>query len=447
MGTLSTATININNNNILNCVISGAASSSSFIAIYNASSPGTLNINNNIIRGNTSTATTGGFSGIFNNSAVVNTSNINNNKIGDAVSGAITFSAATNAGIYGIINNAAAATATINTNNNSIDGISAVTTGAVLFITVGVVNAVAVNINNNLLGSATGSLISFSGAQSIQILGIFVTPTTSGAINIQGNDFRGIVHTVTGSGGHDYIFSSKSAASLNINNNTFTNLNVNTTGGVNFITTSGNMTATGVCNITNNSTVTAFNKSAGGGGVNFIYTFASSVNGSTMIETGNNFSNVTVSGSTTIYGIYDGEGASSSNGPAKTITGNTFNNITAGSGNVNIIVTDKSGTTSCSSNTISNISGSGTINCMYFGPNNGPGTHTCASNTISNISGNAVWGILTQAANPTIFNINNNIITGFSNGYMTQRVLQVPMGQPKLLPAILLVILLQVVAM
>ena len=415
MGTLSTATININNNNILNCVISGAASSSSFLIIFNSSAPGTLNIANNIIRGNTSTATHGGFTGIYNGGAVVNTINITNNKFGDAVSGAVTFSAATDIGITGINNAVSGAATTVNINNNSIDGLSAVTTDLVYFILGQGATAVAININNNKLGSVTGSLISFSGAQSAQILGIFTGPLGNCAISIQGNDIRGIVHSVTGSAYHSYIYSPKSVASLNISNNTFTNLNVNTTGGIDFITSSGNMSATGVCTTSNNSIVTAFNKSVAGGAVTFISYHDFSVNGSTMTETGNNFSNVTVTGSTPVYGIYDGEGASSSNGPAKTITGNTFNNITTGSGNFFIIEADKSATTNCSSNTLSNISGTGIITCIYIGANSGQGTFTCSSNIISNVAGSNVYGIL-QGNNtiPTV-NINSNNLSGLSS--------------------------------
>ena len=57
MTVLAGATININNNNIFNCVVSGAASSTTIAPITNSSIPGILNINGNTIRGNTSTAT------------------------------------------------------------------------------------------------------------------------------------------------------------------------------------------------------------------------------------------------------------------------------------------------------------------------------------------------------------------------------------------------------
>ncbi|NBR14968.1 MAG: hypothetical protein EBU01_10385, partial [Crocinitomicaceae bacterium] len=66
MSAFSTATIKINNNTILNSAISGASSSTTFVGIINSSAPGVLSISNNILQGNTSTATLGGFTGISN---------------------------------------------------------------------------------------------------------------------------------------------------------------------------------------------------------------------------------------------------------------------------------------------------------------------------------------------------------------------------------------------
>src|SRR6185503_5881164 len=104
MTTLATATININSNNVLNCVVSGAASSSAIVGIVNSSAPGTLTMNNNTVRGNTSTATTGGFTGVSNSGAVTNSISLNNNHVGDATAGAITFSAATSGAVIGVGN-------------------------------------------------------------------------------------------------------------------------------------------------------------------------------------------------------------------------------------------------------------------------------------------------------------------------------------------------------
>jgi hypothetical protein len=90
--------------------------------------------------------------------------------------------------------------------------------------------------------------------------------------------------------------------SQNISSNTFTNLNVNTTGSVTFISNSVTLPANGTKTINSNSIVTAFNK-AGAGGTVTIYTDAgSSTTGTTVQNNNNNFSNITLTGATTVAG-------------------------------------------------------------------------------------------------------------------------------------------------
>ncbi len=410
----STATLNINSNNILNCVMSGASSSSDFTAIYNQSVPSILNITFNIIRGYTSTATTGGFTGIENAGAVVNAINITNNKIGDAISGAMTFSVANTAIIYMIKNTGAAATATINLNNNSVDGISCVNTGAIYVIRNLAPSGVAINMNNNQLGSVTGTLISYSGLQTGGFTGILSDNGTGAAIlTIQNNDIKGIQQPVAGSGFYSFIVSGVAVLSQNVLSNTFTNLSVKTSGPIFLISRGGTMVSGASWTCTNNSIVTGFS-STSASQVTFISSNAGSVNGSTMTETGNNFSNVTVTGGTLIYGIRNLEGVSSSSGPSKTISGNSFNNIIGGSQQVYVIYVNNSSGANCSNNIISNISASSTVTCLYFGVGNGQGTLTCSSNTISNIAGTDVTGIDQSASMFPTANINNNNISGLS---------------------------------
>src|SRR5205085_2985035 len=191
------------------------------------------------------------------------------------------------------------------------------------------------------------------------------------------------------------------------NSNTFTNLNVNTSGNVTFLTRAGNMTATGSENINSNSIVTAFNKGAAGGTLTFFDSSGLSVNGSTMTNNLNNFSNVTVKGSTIIAGWNNIEGASSSSGPAKTITNNTFNNITANTtptGTITGMTVDFSGPgTSVTSNTISNITGGAAITGLMLGGSNQ--SITASGNLIDPITSSgsaAVTAISTSATTETI---------------------------------------------
>ena len=419
---LSTFTLNINNNSIVNCVMSGAASSSTFNGILNSAIPGTLSISSNIIRGYTSTATTGGFTGIQNSGAIVNTININGNKIGDAISGAATFSVATSGQINPITNSGAAATCTININSNSIDGISVVSSGQLMGIQNTGASDVAVNINNNLLGSTTGTLMSFSAAQTsgAQYLINNQGGTTNCVITIQGNDMRGLVHTVAASTNQGYIINAAVANSVSISSNTFTNMNVNTTGQIILINRLYSMTSGAVFNCTNNSIVTGFSKTGAGSSLYCYDAFGLSVNGSTENITGNNFSNITLSGVTGFYGIYDVDGAvAGTSGPTKNITGNSFNTIAMGSGTFTGMNLDKGATITCSANSITNVTGAGGMIGIYTASNVGPGNCTYSGNTISNLSstGAFVNVIALQGGSTSVpvSNFSNNTLTGLSS--------------------------------
>src|SRR5205814_7969989 len=148
-------------------------------------------------------------------------------------------------------------------------------------------------------------------------------------------------------------------------------------------------------------------KGASGGTVTFIETSGLSVNGSTMTNNLNNFSNVTVKGSTVIAGWNNIEGASASSGPTKTITNNTFNNITGNTtptGAITGMTVDFCGAgTSVASNTISNITGGAAITGLMLGGSNQ--SLTASSNVIDPITSSgsgAVTAISTSAPTVTI---------------------------------------------
>jgi len=489
MNPLSTAIINITNNALLNCAITGAGSSSSFVGINNNSSPGTLNINGNIIKGVTTTATTGSFTGIYNIGSPVNSINIINNQIGNATGNAVTFSVATSGNITGIQNVAAGsaavvnitnntfdrinavacngtthiisqqgAAATININNNAlgtttgnlitysslgggningilnsgggaattlninyntIDGVSVVACGSFLPIRNLANVGVAVNINNNSMGTATGAFITTSGAQSNLIYGIFnAGGLSTTAVSIQFNDIRGIVHSVLSSCSHQYITNTVAVALNTISNNSFTNLSVNTTGDVTMITKSGAMIAGAASAISNNSVVTAFNKTRGGGTVYMYYSNAASVGGTAVTITGNNFSNVTVTGNTAIRVFNHEEGASTTSAPSCDISGNTINNVIYQTGQFNGFFVDRGLGVNISSNIISNVSGAGDNTPIFYGSSIGTGTLNINSNAISSITSSAgsILGIYGSSPYVTVSNIYNNILMGFSSG-------------------------------
>lgn len=414
-------TLNITNNNIVNCVMSGVSSSTSFTGIYNHAASSVLNASFNTVRGYNSAATSGGFTGIENTGAVVNTITISNNKIGDAVSGAASFSAATTGDIYAIKNASAAATTTLNMNNNTIDGIACVKAGAMAGLFNSGAAGVAINMNNNQLGSVTGTFISFSGAQAgtvNSITNINGTGTTS--LMMQGNDIKGILQPVEGSCFIALLNATGDLLSQTISNNTFTGLSLKTTGSVSFISKSGGtMAPGGSWTCTNNSIVSGFTFSSSFlGGVIFLNSTGTSLNGSTMTETGNNFSNVNVTSGGSVTCINNAEGIfPSGGGPSKTISGNIFDNITVnGALFFNGIYANYSGGVTCASNTISNINitgSGGSATAVSFGIAN-LGTLSCSSNTISAITAGDVTGVLQNTNSATTVDINNNDINGLS---------------------------------
>ena len=413
--------VNLSNSATTPTVASGASVNQ---AILSSSAGATLNINNNIIKGILMSGSDASFTGISNTGAVTNTINLNANQIGTASPGLITFSSYNIGAVTGISNTGATATTTVNLNSNSIEGISAVSLNSNLIGILSSGNAgVAININNNNLGSASANFVTYSAATSNTIFGYFNSGGVAGStvISISNNNIRGILHSVTASGDHRYIYSTFAGAIQNVNNNTFTNLSVNTTGNVVFINEGGSMTATGIENCSNNSIVTAFNKTAAGGSVAFYIGGGSSVNGSTVTQTGNNFSNVTLTGATVLLGWLNGDGLSSISGPTKTITGNIFNNINIGSAGAVILRVEYSGSNSLVSlNTISNITSAGSIlGGISYGFQNGQGTHTIHSNNISNLSttvtgASEVYGISAGYISIPTLNVNNNLITGLS---------------------------------
>jgi hypothetical protein len=323
--TLASATFNCNGNNIINCANTGASvGAATMIGMLHSSAPGTFNINGNTIRGfTTNTTTTGGFVGIQQQTnGVVNALNLNNNKIGDGIAGAITF-------------------------NN--------TTGAA-----------------NVVG-----------------ISVSATPTTGAAptcaLSMTGNDFRGITYATSGSGAHTYIVNSAACLSQNISNNTFTNLNVNTTGSVTFISNSVNAPAAGFKTVNGNSIVGSFNKGGAGGTVALYNDAGSSVASAGIQNNNNDFSNLTVTGATTVSGWFNQDGVGAT--PAKTMTGNTFSNWSCGTSPVTVFQSNFGNLVTMTGNTVSNIIGQGNITGIAVGSS---GTY----NTALNLSGNTVTGLI-----------------------------------------------------
>ena len=387
------------------------------VAIPSAATVSVTTLNNNTVS-IAAAPTTGQVTAITAQSAVgtsaAATISINNNSITGSISGA----AATSALFVGILGTAAPGT--FNINGNTISGVTTTaTTGGFIGVqqlTNGVVNAL--NINNNKIGDATSSAVTFNtAANSGGVTGISVTSTGAAAtcaLSITGNDFRGIVHTVVGSGSNTYITNGAATLSQNISNNTFTNLNINSTGSVTFIANSVTVPANGTQTVSNNSIVTAFNKAGAGGTITLATSSTSSVAGAIINHANNNFSNITVTGATTIAGWVSTDGGTAN----KNYTGNTFSNWTGGTSAITAMSVSYGGGNGgngnvLSNNTITNITGQSTITGISLGSL--ATTQTAMNNTITGLvstgTGGNVTGITSAAPTGNIF---GNTVSGLS---------------------------------
>ncbi len=344
--TASVATLNINNNTLLNLSVGAAGSANSIVGIYNVSVVSVLNMNGNTIRGCTSTATSGGFTGIINNGSVYTTLNINNNNIGSAAGNAISFSAATSGAVNGIACATVNPTASVSISNNNFQG----------FV-------------NSIAGSGIHTYIS-----------IVHSPSGASTNNINNNTFTNLV------------------------SNTTSNVTLINRSGIMAL----NAGHTDNCN--NNSIVTAYSKPSGTGVFNGYNSSSGSFSGNTMNQESNNFSNISIAGGVVnIWNNTEGGGTIpvkninnntfnninytgitninviniSRPGGTSSISGNTINNVTA-NGLLNCITF--SGTIAATAlNVLSN-------------------TVTNCSSTIG------ITGIRASATSITTLNVNNNIV-------------------------------------
>lgn len=316
----------------------------------------------------------------------------------------------------------------INVSYNTITSSSGAT-GVVAGTLRGIYNVAATNqptatftntFNNNnitvtshvLAGGIFGILVE-SGASSV-----------TSATNINNNSFSGMNHTIAAPTGTVTIIShtgSSTAGPLthSISNNTFNNITSPSTGSYTFITNSWARPTNGVSNVNNNSIVTGFNKT-GAGGTLQLY-LSNSTSGATVneINTGNNFSNITVTGATTVNGWQSTDGGS----PIKTVTNNTFSNWTCGTSSVTGLSVGFSSSSTVSGNLVSNITSAGTI----IGINSTSGTETFTQNTVHSLTtsgASAVSGFSSSGGTTKlytknkVYNLEANNASGTANGFI-----------------------------
>ena len=283
-------------------------------------------------------------------------------------------------------------------------------------------------INNNDISVRSGIAAGIMQGISTEL----TTGTVTSILNIRNNNFNNITHTVAGTGAITFISNAMPVQLLNIENNTFTNISCNTSGNVTFISSSVLIPSGGQQNVNGNQIITGFTKTTAGGTVTFFTTNASSLNGAVSNNLNNNFSNITLTGATTIAGWSNTDGASSANGPTKTIAGNTFSNISTGSASVTIISSNFGNNgTKVYFNTISNISNVPTssgfsLTAISIGSSNGGAEQSCYGNYISGLTttvfGGQTMGIFGGSTTVTTMNVYGNTIYGFSSNTASQTV-------------------------
>lgn len=279
------------------------------------------------------------------------------------------------------------------------------------------------NINNNTLSIKSGVI---AGA----IISINCEATTTNAtttLNVNNNDFNASGHTVAGTAAITFILNAAVPLTTNINGNTFSNLSVNTTGNVVFISNSVTRPANAVCNINNNAIVGTFAKTGAGGTLTF-YT-SNSVSPSTATETnsGNNFSNITVTGGTTIAGWGSTDGSTSAPfGPSKTVSNNTFSNIAGGTNAITILnvgYSNSGATNTVANNTVTGITGAAGI----IGISSANGSQNFSGNIINGLASTGAatvsamsvsGGVAQNVYKNKIYNIEANNAAGVVNGIL-----------------------------
>jgi hypothetical protein len=280
-------------------------------------------------------------------------------------------------------------------------------------------------VNNNNISVTTGVV---SGTlQGITVEATTVNATTT--LSINNNNFSNSGYNIASPTGA-VTFISNAAASLttNINTNTFSNLATSSTGNVTFISNNVTRPANAVCNANNNSIITAFNKTAAGGTVQFYLSNSASPTTATETTTGNNFSNVTVTGATTVIGIQSTDGSTSSPfGPVKIVTNNTFTNITGGSSAITLLNVAYSNSGSSSNNVSGNIINNVTSSGAITGIASATASQNFFSNTINGLfstGATAVTGITISGGvaqnlyKNKIYNLQADNASGTVNGIL-----------------------------
>lgn len=319
---------------------------------------GTTSILNNTITvkcGGTTQANTAiealGLSGLVNA-----TLNINANVIANC-----TYSTASSGSFCGIYNSVNAAEMSINSNTLSNNSVHCATGGFKSIYNRAAIATFA-NINNNVIDM--GSLL--NPTPSFFVNGIYYgnSSVQTTTLSCNNNVFQNfIIPSTNSSAQSNCIMLDATVVRASINGNNFNTLVFNHS---NLAALIGNNSSTGLLELMNNYTTGTVSKTRAAQPLYGYFNTGNAAGSTTM--TGNNFSNMSASGSCNIIPFYTGAGINN----VQYVNSNTLTNISAGSGDITGIVLGLTGNGSTmNDNVLSGWTGGGSMTGLYYNGNNG----------------------------------------------------------------------------
>jgi len=194
--------------------------------------------------------------------------------------------------------------------------------------------------------------------------------TSLGDLKINQNTIS-LSNTTSTSSVYGFIFndpsSTASVENIEINNNVFASNGINTTGNTYLIYNNSARLNPEITIISGNSTSGTINRT-GTSGAFYLYYNSSAETGTENIS-GNQFSNITLSGTSLFQGIYSSTSANHS----QNVYNNTISNITGGTGSITGINLLVANSRSVYGNHLSGITGGGTVTAIISGTGSNPG--------------------------------------------------------------------------
>jgi hypothetical protein len=233
----------------------------------------------------------------------------------------------------------------------------------------------------------------------------------SGELQLNHNTIA-ISNTASSSATYAFIYNSQGSATTSnntdINSNIFAASTFQTTASSYLIYNNNSRQNPEVTNVQDNITSGAINRT-GASGIMYFYFNNSPATGTENIS-GNNFSTITLSGTSSLTGIY----SQTSAGHTQNIYNNTISNIIGGTGSINVMNLANSSNRSVYGNAIYSVTGGGSINGITSDDGSNPGLiykneiYNLSSSSTSSTNG-LVNGILISSG--TAVYVYNNFIS------------------------------------